>query len=904
MKYGELQEPKPPRFPLFIDLRPSKNVNIEKLSTNFDDILDKKSNQNQNSEQKNNNQTNKPISPKLKTAHSLLQMSIIHQGVKQLPHHMLANAEFIGSKQNFEGINNPAYINYAAAFQAGFNSNTINDIKKKKKELQDPTHADPENEDDTQAFTTDLTYAHNLNLFKKLDDINPFKKLDTKNHKLFEESPMHQLLTNKFLSPLSLLGDELFTKTKNIINKINQKTPKITEAHDVYTDNNIETFEINSNYNSIEKNNNNDEAQWEKWPEETTAHYLLKRHADIKQYTKVIRQFSGKINDQQRHIDRIEKQENTITKNQTKLDEITEKINEILKKTLTEIQENPSIMNDPTVIEKLTTQIEDTNEITELIENSDLSITSESQDQFIFYKTQLDQIINLNNHNSEKLKDYFENKSLKKSKEWWNSIGKNLNQSGILMPFGLMAESAEHVFKQSHLELNTNTTTQTGKLNEKLITDTANHLIKNEFHKHKPNSTITASSLMLDRLEYGETIYQALIKQNIINKHGTIINFDPNDMFQNFNLSSDNENNRIRKILKQATQGKSSLSTYDITQINNHHREDIKLIDPHGDKWDLTTLITSLENQKSSKETYKQARKIYNILFDILETMAGDNLKKDGKLKAKTTQVDNGISVPIYQNAEWLEYNKAIKIENEETNIIEEIPGWEKVEGKPLTMIFENEQKAQSLFDTIKTTLLHLEPLVASFTPTHDPDINNKEKHYKNGEIKETATRVLIDNEGELTKNGIITKESTAHRYDTDILAQKEFFQTSHWKHISTFIKSSIMLEIGTSIFSKSQINHLNKKQNKKKNDEYKERKEEWEEKKYEEKVDEKKKEKRRKKEQKLILKKYDNKNKKRKLELKKEIKKHEKKKEAQKKQREKSSKKINKNQNNNKKVK
>ena len=46
---------------------------------------------------------------------------------------MLANAEFIGSKQNFEGINNPAYINYAAAFQAGFNSNTINDIKKKKK---------------------------------------------------------------------------------------------------------------------------------------------------------------------------------------------------------------------------------------------------------------------------------------------------------------------------------------------------------------------------------------------------------------------------------------------------------------------------------------------------------------------------------------------------------------------------------------------------------------------------------------------------------------------------------------------------------------------------------------------------------------------------------------------------
>jgi hypothetical protein len=131
MKYGEFQEPKPPRFPLFIDLRPTKTANIDTENRNFNDILDQKSNQ--NPEQKNTESQNQTKQTQINLAHSLLQTSLIHQGAKQLPHHVLANAEFIGKKQNFEGINNPSYINYAAAFQAGFNSTSINKIKKKKK---------------------------------------------------------------------------------------------------------------------------------------------------------------------------------------------------------------------------------------------------------------------------------------------------------------------------------------------------------------------------------------------------------------------------------------------------------------------------------------------------------------------------------------------------------------------------------------------------------------------------------------------------------------------------------------------------------------------------------------------------------------------------------------------------
>ena len=205
----------------------------------------------------------------------------------------------------------------------------------------------------------------------------------------------------------------------------------------------------------------------------------------------------------------------------------------------------------------------------------------------------------------------------------------------MLMPFALMAESAEQVFRLSDLDLNSDLKKPAGKLNEKLIIDTTNHLIKNKFQKYQPNPKITTEKLMIDNKEYGKKILKILKNQNIIDRHGNIINFNPNNMFQNFQLESESENNRIRKILKKEIQGKSSLNNYDNTIINHHNREDIKLIDPSGNKWDLTTLIESIPSNQSAKETYKKTREVYNILFDILETMAGDNLKKEGKLEPK-----------------------------------------------------------------------------------------------------------------------------------------------------------------------------------------------------------------------------------------------------------------------------
>ena len=157
MKYGELQEPKPPRFPLFIDLKPEKNSNLNKVDTTFNDVLSN----NLDSDHKPTEKAPKQAE-KIAISHSTLQTSIIQQGIKHLPHSQIAAIEQIGQKQNSERVGESTYINYAAAFQAGFSTTTLDSIKRRKKQLDQvplDEQSDPENP------SKGTTYSHNLNLF-------------------------------------------------------------------------------------------------------------------------------------------------------------------------------------------------------------------------------------------------------------------------------------------------------------------------------------------------------------------------------------------------------------------------------------------------------------------------------------------------------------------------------------------------------------------------------------------------------------------------------------------------------------------------------------------------------------------------------------------------------------------
>ena len=261
------------------------------------------------------------------------------------------------------------------------------------------------------------------------------------------------------------------------------------------------------------------------------------------------------------------------------------------------------------------------------------------------------------------------------------------------------------------------------------------------------------------------------------------------NQFQDFELLTEEENNRVRSILKHSVQGNYSLSSLDKTQTYDRYREDIIIEDPNGNHWDLPQLMKSI-SYTDSINGYESARNAYTILFDMLTHMSGENLTKDGKLKPSLTFHENTVELPLYPKGSWIEYNKEIPITDELTQETTFTEGWEEVNSQPIKLQFNSKQDAEEFYNHILNNVLLLEPLVSSFEPQDSEIINTTTKFYNNGEVQDGPLRVLIDNEGSLSENGIITKNSSEFRYDIDNNANQTFFKTSHWQQISSYLKT------------------------------------------------------------------------------------------------------------------
>ena len=863
MSKENFYEIKPTMFPLKINPLPSNQVELGLKLAEFDTILSNKDKTNTNSKQTKLSDTITNQSSALNLGYSLLNTSIIQQGSKFLPHHLIASKEFSGKSNNAENIKSSSYINYSMAFQAGFHSEAITNYKKRKKDSQAKIkNENEENDDDSSS-----KYAHNLNLYHAIDSLNPFKKQDKKNHKLFEKSTLHKMLKSKFMSPLDLLGSEVTKKTKATLSRIASMLPSIKDAPDVYTDNKIDTFEINANYNSLENNRDSKDASWKTWSKEMSSHYLLQRHADLKQYSKLIRQFSGKFLDQERHIDRIQKNLNAPKSTESNMNELLDNMNTLLESTITEIQTTPVSLDNIETIKKIKSQLEDIDELSELLDKKTEPISQSSKTSFENLKSKLMTTLSSTEKNKTTFESYAKNKAIEQSNQWWETIGIHIKQPSLVLPYALMIESAETVFSESRINLD-NLSDQ-NSFYEKLIQDSA-HVFNSETKtNHMPSQTVSPEDLMIDNIEYGQQIFDSLRKQKVISDSGKILSVDPNDMFPEYHLTSQSENNRIQKILLRAIQGNTSINTYDTLKINDHERENINLIAPDNTQWDLNTLLTSIPEDKPSKEIYLQARKTYTILFDMLKTMSGSNLKDKGELKPTLIKNKDSVSMSVYPNAEWLEFNPEISVYNEETKEKEIVEGWEKVENSPLAIHFNSEEKANEFFDTIKEAILKLEPLVSTFYTETDSGTISKEAHYEDGEIKESTIQTLIDDQGTIKDNSIITATNSKLTYDTDSLLDKAYFQTNHWKQISAHIKTGIGLTFGREMMTRTQTNRIIRDDHKRKKQKYKEKKEQWEKEQYEKKVAKIKQEAKTKKAQKELLKKIEADKKKRAKELK-----------------------------------
>jgi hypothetical protein len=862
MKYSDFQEPKPPRMPLMITPTPDRISDLSKLDTNFNDVL--ADNIDTNQETKADTKSSK--SQKLAVAHSTLQTSIIQQGMKHIEHAKIAQIEQLGQKTNSERVGEKNYINYAAAFQAGISSSTADDIKRKKKQYEE-IPIDEEKDDDNPA--KGLSYTHNLSLYKNITEFNPYKKQDTVNYNLFKNSPMFDLANKSFMSPLRLLDESVFTNTKASIQNIEKSTPKITGLSDIYKDNDVTEIDINSNYHNIENVKNNDNYIWTEWEDSSTFHYLINRYNDIQKYSNLIRQFGGNFKDQHVHLNRIKTLEEDISKQNTALTTIVDEMNSLLKKMISEINTNSTLMSDPRELEKFKLSLDSMEEMISLIEPK-LSLLPPSQtSEMYFYYNQIKTQTQNTNLKKHELDEYFKNKSTKQAQNWWETIGKNIEQEGMLIPFALMAESAHSIYKDSKLTLNEDE----NSFENKLINGYSSQLNSSIFKSKQPNNAIiTPKDLMIENIDYGRSVYNKLVNLKIINKTGTISNFDPNKLTIDLKLDSDEENNRIRRILKKKIKGDTTFDYYDAKQINNNDREDILIIDPQGNKQDLNTIFNPLKGT-SNKEKYSNALKKYNILFDMFQEMTNNKDSLGNKLTYNYEAKNNKIHVPVYPNSEWVQHNPKIPILNTKTEEIEFISGWEKIENAPLVMEFNTLEKADNFFNKILEAILQLEPMLATFNNNLSSEDSAKLR-YSNDDIIHSPLRTIVDNEGYHSNAGIITSTSSNFNYHIDYAANKDFFKTAHWTQIANYTKSKVIFEIGKKIFSKSIVNRISKNNHKQKKEEYDQRKKDWDEREYTRKVEEKKKESKNRARTKSLINATENKAKKRKAEHLKEIKK------------------------------
>ena len=210
-------------------------------------------------------------------------------------------------KENIEGEN---YIDYRERLQVNFYQPNL---------MVDELEDDEDELDESDFFeeSEELlpgqgnTYPHNLNIFHGAGSLNPFKKEDP-NHQIFEESDDYKMYNQSFMSPLRALeglDTSIWQSANDQMHKIQESgvrddvkeiapfnNPWVDEddhdlnwenAPDPFKGNDIETFDINANYNTIVESN-----VWRTWRSDEVFSWVLRRWSDVKRFAKGIRTFS------------------------------------------------------------------------------------------------------------------------------------------------------------------------------------------------------------------------------------------------------------------------------------------------------------------------------------------------------------------------------------------------------------------------------------------------------------------------------------------------------------------------------------------------------------------------------------------------------------------------------------
>jgi hypothetical protein len=772
---------------------------------------------------------------------STLQMATLKKGLDHFSLGQLSNIEFTGSKNNYEEVNQKNFIDYR--------SYLYTPLALLSKESIQPTDDD---DDEEEEFETDEdapakghTVAHNLNLYSGFAGFNPFKKADKANYNAFNSDETMQMLSSNFMSPLRVLGQDVWDAVNFHMAKLQDNSAKLEDLNDVYHDNDIEKFDVLSNYESVLRDYSEDESKRELWNENTFFSFILRRWSDAKNLYKNATLFSGKVAAHSSDMYLIS-QKDTILEESGEFNDYIESMDSLLGDlgTLTDTAEvGTSADGSFASEEEMAALTDDLENLLTLFEKED-SLDSAQTEALSEIQALYD------NLSLPSINTKYEATDLSMLNDWWTRVGDEVPDHGMLMPIGVFAESADKI--AGALELGN----WEGSLDSKIsqyISDEDNGFMANAFRNYinhinkyllpvdDATDKVTPSLLAIDNVSYGKIVFDKLIENGFIDSEGTVQQkFDVNNYTIDLGVTDDYyENDRLRSVLRSATLNSFELDSIDITSTDNKYREQIKLIDPEGNSWDLESLQNLIQGGSTEYGNnplvgeYDSARRAYNVLFDMYESMTGMNVNKEPSSGGPVINQlrDDLYEMDVYSHASWKEYDDASSITTDKYGNKNIVGAWQDSGDKPLKMQFASKRDASYFFKQIEGMIATLEPILGSFEPTSNVGPGLYGVSYQDGEAVKTRLRVINDNVGMLGDNGVVLEGTSDHKFSVDYIHHKSFFETEHWQNISDDLSEKILMKVGVGIFTDAQVNRMYKARNKRDKEDYKQMKKEHDDK-------------------------------------------------------------------------
>lgn len=831
LNFKKFDEPKPAMFPLMQEVVPDRNWEIDPEKRFGKQLYNQLSD------------TRKQEVAQQKKAgfQSTLQLATLQTGTSHLGIETLAGIEQGQGRGNSELVNRSSYINLntvidSSVLTQALAANISQEVRAKKTKLNDDTVVDVDDVEKAENKDTigrGFTYVHNANIYKGAASLNPFKKGDFEHYQMFEENDYFKLLTNGFMSPLRALGQQAWDHATQVMNSIQSKAAKVEGVIDPFRGNDIEEFDIESNYNAILAN----DSYWKSWDNDMFFGFILRRWSDIKNYQKTMRSIVGKASNLLQEMNLISNSKSLASDTTTKFVDKAKKVEALIEEMETK---NLSQGLDDVSQEDIDQIKIETQSLIESLEEAELS--DEEAAVLVKHKREwealaAEQGLDLNpSKNSSLIPDSVKN--------WWENQANNVPSVGMILPFGLMAETAEHTAREMALgnwggahdsDLSEYINDKPGGFMDLAIKGYLNHLIETQLEGSRPIARVNERVLAIDNIEYGRSIFNRLKDAGYITASGEITEkFNVNSSPKDLEITLiDSEKERIHSVLYESMTSDINFDKLDVGLVNGYQKSGTALTLPDGSSKSIEDVFSMIGAGETAQEKYTSARDAYNVLFDMMTSMMSlsSDGESNGNLKLKKT--DDGYQATVYPSGSWEEWDPALTTALNEAG--EEVPvgGWKTVSGEPVTLTFQSQEEAKAFFQKIRSTVASLEPIVATFEPVDNTGPGRSSLVYQDGNVVESSLRVLVDNEGELGENGPISFGSSEHSYKVDTLFHHTFFKTEQWQASQKYIVDNTAYKLGHEAFKKSQENRIFKMRHKKQKEDYKERKDEHEEKEY-----------------------------------------------------------------------